>query len=123
MGISPYATILRASCGLIVGRPGFAASRGEGRTTTTSTGGLLVSEARVRKQVTGINLNGFADDAEDEIETEGPAINSCPSGPWVLTTPAGDPQPVEGFEGELKLEVRADGGAYVELAVSLGTEE
>ena len=61
-------------------------------TTTTTTGGLTVSIARVKNQVTGFNLSGGDfETVESPPETEGPPLNSCPSGPWTLTTPAGDP--------------------------------
>jgi hypothetical protein len=61
-------------------------------TTTTTTGGISASIARVRNQVTGFNLNGGDfEKVESPPETEGPPLNSCPSGPWALTTPAGDP--------------------------------
>jgi hypothetical protein len=66
------------------------------RTTTTSSisSGLLDAPARVRNQITGFNLNGFKEGTTTTsggTTTEGPALNSCPSGPWTLTTPAGAP--------------------------------
>lgn len=66
------------------------------RTTTSSssTVGLLESVARVRNQITGFNINGFEgepDGTPPTTSTDGPQLNSCPSGPWSLTTPAGDP--------------------------------
>lgn len=63
------------------------------RTTTTDTTGVLSSVARERNQITGFNLVGFAPGGTTtESTTEGPPVNSCPSGPWTLTTPAGDPE-------------------------------
>ena len=49
--------------------------------------------ARVRNQITGFNLNGYVGDpvVTSSSSTEGPPLNSCPSGPWTLTTAAGDP--------------------------------
>jgi hypothetical protein len=70
------------------------------RTTTTSTQGVLSSVARERNQITGFNLLGY--DGPPTIgasTTEGPPLNSCPSGPWSLTTPAGDPEVVSSSGG------------------------
>lgn len=66
------------------------------RTTTTSISGVVSSVARVKNQITGYNLNGFNGTPVKSSETEGPAINSCPSSNsgYELTTPAGDPQVV-----------------------------
>ena len=65
------------------------------RTTTTesSTVGVVNAVARVRNQITGFNLNGYVGDpvVTSSSSTEGPPLNSCPSGPWMLTTAAGDP--------------------------------
>jgi hypothetical protein len=61
-------------------------------TTTTTTGGLVASVARVKNQVTGFNLTGGdLDSVFPPPTTVGPQPNSCPGGPWTLTTPAGDP--------------------------------
>jgi hypothetical protein len=62
------------------------------RTTTTSIAGVVDGVTRDRRQVTGFNLTGY--DGTPVIgapTTDGPPANSCPSGPWSLTTPAGDP--------------------------------
>jgi hypothetical protein len=65
------------------------------RTTTTTVSGLLDSEERDKKnQVTGFNLFGYDGSAVTETATEGNPLNSCPGGPWSLTTPAGDPEVV-----------------------------
>jgi hypothetical protein len=64
------------------------------RTTTTETTGVVSSEARERNQITGFNLMGFAGTPTTTSSTEGPALNTCPSGPWTLTTPAGDPETI-----------------------------
>ena len=68
------------------------------RTTTTesSTQGVVSSIARVKNQITGFNLIGYDGDPDisSSSETEGNPLNSCPSGPWTLTTPAGDPQEI-----------------------------
>jgi hypothetical protein len=61
------------------------------RTTTTSLRGLVSSLARIKTQVTGFNLTGYSGDPVSTSTTEGNPLNSCPSGPWTLTTPAGDP--------------------------------
>lgn len=71
------------------------------RTTTTTLEGVFATVARVKNQVTGFNLAGYEGDEVNTTETEGPAVDSCPSGPWTLTTPAGDPtvsQTGGGFE-------------------------
>jgi hypothetical protein len=63
-------------------------------TTTSSTVGVVSKVARVRNQITGVELSGYNGTPtviEGNPVTEGPAVNSCPSGPWTLTTPAGDP--------------------------------
>jgi len=61
------------------------------RTTTESLQGVFDSIARERNQFTGFNLNGFDGVGGVSTVTDGPPLNSCPSGPWTLTTPAGDP--------------------------------
>lgn len=80
------------------------------RSRTTTLAGLVDSVARVKNQITGFNLNGF-DDEEMTSTTDGPPLNSCPSGPWTLTTPAGEPVPVEGSG----VEVSIDGDAWFPL--------
>src|SRR5918999_3996182 len=63
------------------------------RTTTTTTTDVVNSIARERNQITGFNLLGFDEESSTESSTtEGPPVNSCPSGPWRLTSPAGDPE-------------------------------
>jgi hypothetical protein len=64
------------------------------RATTTTVSGVLASVARVKNQITGFNLNGYASSTTGTPVTEGPPLNSCPGGPWTLTTPAGDPEVV-----------------------------
>jgi hypothetical protein len=65
------------------------------RARTTETEGLFSSVTRDnKKQVTGFLLTGFNTEAGTTTTTEGPPVNSCPSGPWSLTQPAGDPVPV-----------------------------
>jgi hypothetical protein len=61
------------------------------RTTTTSITGVVDSVARVKNQITGFNLTGYNGTPTQSSSTEGNPLNSCPSGPWGLTTPAGDP--------------------------------
>jgi hypothetical protein len=85
------------------------------RTTTTSVEGLVESVARERKQVTGFNLAGYEGDLEESSSTEGPAVNSCPSGPWTLTTPAGDPEVVESSGGGMSVSI--DGETWIPLEV------
>lgn len=65
-------------------------------TTTSDLSSVLNSVARVRNQITGFNLNGFGSDYNNTTnsETDGPPLNSCPGGPWFLSSPAGDPQVV-----------------------------
>jgi hypothetical protein len=62
------------------------------RETTTTTTGLVDSIAREKNQITGFNLEGFSGEPTETSTTEGPPVNSCPSGPWTLTSPAGDPE-------------------------------
>jgi hypothetical protein len=50
------------------------------RTHTTTIGGLVSSVARLKNQYTGFNLNGY--DGGSTTTTDGPTLNSCPSGPW-----------------------------------------
>jgi hypothetical protein len=61
------------------------------RTTTTSIEGVVSSVARERNQITGFNLTGYSGTPTASSTTEGNPLNSCPSGPWSATTPAGDP--------------------------------
>ncbi len=71
-------------------------------TATTSTQALLSSVSREivkggkQGAVNGFNLNGFAGDpvTESSQTTDGPRENSCPEGPWSLTTAAGDPEEI-----------------------------
>jgi hypothetical protein len=78
------------------------------RTTTTSTEGLVSGVARVKNQVTGFNLSGYSGTPTETSTTEGPPVNSCPSGPWSLTEPAGDPTIVSETS---TVEVSCDGGS------------
>jgi hypothetical protein len=65
------------------------------RSRTITSEGLFESVTRDnKKQVTGFLLTGFDPASPPETSTEGPPLNSCPSGPWTLTEPAGDPVPV-----------------------------
>lgn len=64
------------------------------RTTTTEIQGVVSNIARERNQITGFNLTGYSDTPTESSTTDGPPVNSCPSGPWTLTTPAGDPEVV-----------------------------
>jgi hypothetical protein len=82
------------------------------RTTTTSIEGLVSSIARVKNQITGFNLTGYTDTPTQSSTTEGPAVNSCPSGPWTLTTPAGDPVVVS---SESHVQVSSDGTQWFNL--------
>lgn len=79
------------------------------RTTTTTIQGVVDSIARERNQITGFNLTGYSGTPTETSETEGPAVNSCPSGPWSLTSPAGDPEVVSSSSG---LEVSIDGTTW-----------
>jgi hypothetical protein len=78
------------------------------RTTTTSLAGVVSSIARERNQITGFNLTGYSGTPTSSSTTEGNQLNSCPSGPWSLTTPAGDPEVISSTSG---LEV-SNGGAW-----------
>jgi hypothetical protein len=78
------------------------------RTTTTTVAGLVESIGRLKNQITGFNLLGYEGDPTKTSETDGPPLNSCPSGPWSLTAPAGDPVVVS---TDSSLEVSPDNGA------------
>jgi hypothetical protein len=82
------------------------------RTTTTTTNGIVSGVAREKKQVTGFNLNGFAGIPVQSIETDGPALESCPSGPWVLVAESTQTEVVESSAG---LKVSAYGGDFVDI--------
>jgi hypothetical protein len=85
------------------------------RTTTTTSTGDLSWDARTNShdKVTGFELTGYAADAVTESTgSEGPAVDSCPSGPWSLTTPAGDPVVSTSGGG---LQVSADGETWIAL--------
>jgi hypothetical protein len=69
------------------------------------------ADARERNQITGFNLTGYSGTPTSSSTTEGNPLNSCPSGPWTLTTPAGDPEVVSSTSA---LEV-SNGGAWVAL--------
>jgi hypothetical protein len=68
------------------------------RARTTTTQGVVSKVDRVKNQITGFILSGYVPGSETST-TDGPPLNSCPSGPWALTSPAGDPVPVEGEGG------------------------
>jgi len=83
------------------------------RTTTTTIAGLVDSIARERNQITGFNLLGYSDAPDETSSTDGQPLNSCPSGPWTLTTPAGDPVVVSSSNS---LRVSPDSGeSWVDL--------
>jgi hypothetical protein len=75
------------------------------RTTTTTVQGVLESVARERNQVTGFILNGYDGDSIDSSTTDGPPLNSCPAGPWTLTSPAGEPVVVSEEGGGLEVSI------------------
>lgn len=76
------------------------------RTTTTT---QVVSKVdRVRNQITGFILSGYTGPAV--TSTEGPPLNSCPSGFWSLTSPAGDPVVLGS-----SLQVSIDGTNWINL--------
>lgn len=77
------------------------------RATTTSIAGLVDSIGRDKKQITGFILEGYAGNPSQSSTTEGPAVNTCPNGPWTLTTPAGDPEVVSSTSS---LDVSGDNG-------------
>jgi hypothetical protein len=82
------------------------------RTTTTTIEGVVSHIARERNQITGFTLTGYSGTPTQSSEAEGPQLNSCPSGPWVLTTPAGDPELVSSEGG---LQVSIDGENWFDL--------
>jgi hypothetical protein len=82
------------------------------RTTTTSTQGVVSKVDRVRNQITGFNLTGYSGTPTQSSTTEGPPVNSCPSGPWTLTTPAGDPEVISSTS---TLQVSTDGTTWFNL--------
>jgi hypothetical protein len=88
------------------------------RTTTTSIAGVVSSVARVKNQITGFNLTGYSGTPTESSTTEGNPLNSCPSGPWSLTTPAGDPEVVSSTGGGL--EVSIDGDEWFPLETPSG---
>jgi hypothetical protein len=82
------------------------------RTTTTSTPGVVTTVGRERNQITGFNLTGYSGTPAESTTTEGNQLNSCPSGPWSLTTPAGEPELVSSTSG---LQVSIDGIEWIDL--------
>jgi hypothetical protein len=64
------------------------------RTTTSTIQGVVSVVARNNNnnQITGFNLDGYSGAPTTSTTTEGNPLNSCPSGPWSLTTPAGEPE-------------------------------
>ncbi len=66
----------------------------ERTTTTESTKVASHIERDNKKQITGFILDGYGATQSSDSTTDGPAVNSCPSGPWSLTSPAGDPEVV-----------------------------
>jgi hypothetical protein len=91
------------------------------RTTTTSVQGVLESTARERNQVTGFILQGYdGEPVTGDSKTEGPQLNSCPSGPWTLTTPAGQPEVVSSTS---TFQVSIDGENWINIQVDAPAEE
>jgi hypothetical protein len=82
------------------------------RTTTTTTEGVVSKIARERNQITGFTLTGYSGTPTESSESDGPPLNSCPSGPWTLTSPAGDPEVVS---SESHLQVSTDGTNWFDL--------
>jgi hypothetical protein len=82
------------------------------RTTTATIQGVVSHVARVKNQITGFNLTGYSGDPTESSTTDGPPVNSCPSGPWTLTTPAGDPEVVSSTGG---LQVSIDATNWFDL--------
>jgi hypothetical protein len=82
------------------------------RTTTTTTEGLVSKIARERNQITGFILTGYSGTPTQSSQSDGPPLNSCPSGPWTLTSPAGDPEVVS---SESHLQVSTDGIDWFDL--------
>jgi hypothetical protein len=87
------------------------------RTTTTT---MTVSHpesmiARVKNQITGFNLTAGVGTSSSSSSTEGPMLNSCPGGPWALTTPAGDP--VEISNETTRVLTVCSGGVCHDIAV------
>jgi hypothetical protein len=50
------------------------------RTVTTTIQGIVTTVGRERNQITGFILNGYNGDPTETVETEGPALLSCPTG-------------------------------------------
>ncbi len=99
----------------------FLQERARTTTTETSSGGLIDTVARVRNQITGFNLNGYAENSyssSSNSETDGPPLNSCPAGPsgWTLLVPAGDPTVVSNT-GSRTLTISAPG--YMDKVIEL----
>jgi hypothetical protein len=82
------------------------------RTTTSTVHGVVSSVERERNQVTGFYLNGYVGEPTVGSSSEGPGLNSCPSGPWSLTTPAGEPEVVSSTGG---VQVSIDGNTWNNL--------
>jgi hypothetical protein len=86
-------------------------------TASSSVQGVVSAVARVKNQTTGYNLNGYVGTPTvtgPTVSTEGPQVNSCPSGPWSLTTPAGAPVVVSS-ETTSALEVECTSGVWVAI--------
>jgi len=49
-----------------------------------------------RRGTTGYNLSGYSGepDVSSTSETDGPPVDSCPAGPWSLTSAAGEPETI-----------------------------
>ncbi len=78
------------------------------RERTTTTVSLVSKIDRMRNQITGFTIDGYT--GTPTSSTEGPPLNSCPSGPWSLTSPAGDPVVVSSG-----LQVSIDGTTWFDL--------
>lgn len=82
------------------------------RATTRTIQGVVSSIARERNQITGFNLTSYSGTPTESSTTDGPPLNSCPSGPWSLTSPAGDPEVVSSTSS---VEVSVDGTTWFAL--------
>jgi hypothetical protein len=84
------------------------------RTTTTSVQEVVEHVARDnRNQITGFTITGYEGaPVSGPPTTDGPSPNSCPSGPWSLTTSAGDPELVSSSSG---LQVSINGNDWFDI--------
>jgi hypothetical protein len=81
------------------------------RSTTERTQALLQSISRDRRgKVTGFIIEAVGEVTSEVVASDGPKLDSCPSGPWVLTEPASEGAALAATQSAQLVKASIDGG-------------